>query len=218
MGDFIGGITDAVGLTNHKGEKKAAQQAAAANANALAMSKEQIELAKQELAFQKEQYADWTNIYGDIQANLGDYYKNLDPDKLVSLGLENQQREFQAVRTAVQQDFAQRGLSGSGQELAINNANAMTNATRRAAIRSSGDQLVNDQAMQFLGIGLGQGTAMLGAVGAASANANNAYSTGVSSQTNIGNSYLNQSTNYGLASMRNMGEMYSGVRQSYLGK
>ena len=204
MGKLVSGVTDALGLTNTKGEKRAAQAAATANANALAMSKDQIELAKQELAFQKEQYADWTNIYGDMQANLGDYYKNLDPDKLVSLGLENQQREFQQVRSAIQTDFAQRGLSGSGQEIAINNMNAMSNATTRAAIRTSGDQMVNEQQMQFLGLGLGQGTQMLGAIGAAGANANNAYATGVGSQTNIGNSYLNRSTNYGMQNMKSM--------------
>ena len=79
MGKLVSGVTDALGLTNTKGEKRAAQAAATANANALAMSKDQIELAKQELAFQKEQYADWTNIYGDMQANLG--YRDWETDR-----------------------------------------------------------------------------------------------------------------------------------------
>lgn len=215
MGKIVSGITDAVGLTNTKGEKQAAKAAAQANANAYAMSQEQIELAKQQLDFQKEQYADWNNIYGDIQANLGDYYKSIDPDKLVTMGLEKQQQEFQQVRASIQRDFAQRGLSNSGQEIATTNTNMMQNATTRAAIRANGDQAANEQAMQFLGLGLGQGTQMLGIIGNAAGNANNAYSTGVQSQTSIGNSYLNRSTNYGMQGMANMGSIFSSAAKGY---
>ena len=90
MGDVVGGITDAIGLTNNKGEKEAAKNAARAADNSYALSKEAIE-------FQKEQYKDWKAVYGDIQTNLGDYYKNLTPEKIISVGLTNQQKEYQAA-------------------------------------------------------------------------------------------------------------------------
>lgn len=217
MGGIVGGITDAIGLTNHAGEKQAANAAAANAAAASAMSAEQIALAKDQLEFQKDQYADWKNIYGDIQTNMGEYYKSLNPDKLVALGLEKQQKEFQQVQTAIKRDFAQRGLTNSGQEIITTAQNQVQNATARAAIRSSGEAAVNEQKMQFLGLGLGQGTQMLGIIGNAAGNVTNAYSSAVSSRTNIANSYLNKSTQYGVQGMANMGQLASTATKAYLG-
>ena len=216
MGGIVSSVTDAVGLTNTKGEKQAAQQAATANAQAYAMSQEQIALAKDQLQFQQDQYADWQNIYGDIQTNLGEYYKNLTPDKLVSLGLEKQQKEFQQVQTAIQRDFAQRGISNSGQEVITNAQNMVQNATARAAIRASGSSMANEQKMQFLGLGLGQGTQMLGIIGNSASNVTNAYSSAVNSRTNIANSYLNRSTAIGTQGMANMGQLASTATKAYL--
>lgn len=207
MGKIVGGITDAIGLTDHKGEKQAVQQAANATAAATALSKEQIAFAKEQLDFQKEQYYDWESVYGDLQKNMGEYYNNLDPDKLVSLGLENQQKEFQKVQTAIQRDFAQRGMSNSGQEIAVTAQNKVQNATSRAVIRSNADQLVNEQKMQFLGLGLGQGTQMLSNIGNSAANVTGAYNTGVNSASQSAASYLNRGTQLGIQNMQSMGDL-----------
>lgn len=212
MGGIIGGVTDAIGLTNNKGEKQAANAAAATNAQSYAMSIEQIALAKEQLNFQKDQYTDWKNIYGDIQTNLGNYYKNLNPDKLVALGLEKQQKEFQQVETAIKRDFAQRGLTDSGQEIITTAQNKVQNATARATIRASGEESVNAQKMGFLGLGLGQGTEMLGIIGNSAGNVTNAYSSAVNSRTNIANAYLGRSTQYGT----NNQNAISGVTSAYL--
>lgn len=209
MGSIVGGITDAIGLTNHAGEKKAAASAAEANAQGLAMSKEQIALAKEELQFQKDQYTDWKNIYGDIQENLGSYYKNLTPDKLVTLGLENQQKEFQQVQASIKRDFAQRGLAGSGQENYADASNKMSNAVARATIRTNADATANAEKMKFLSLGLGQGTEMLGQINNASNIASNAYSSAVNSRTNIANSYLNRANTLGAANMAAMSDLVS---------
>lgn len=217
MGGIFGGITDAIGLTDHAGEKKAAQAASAANAQALVMSKEQIELAKEQLQFQKDQYGDWKNIYGDLQENLGTYYKNLTPEKLVSLGLENQQREFQQVDKSIRRELAQKGLSDSGVETAVTTDLAFKNASARAAIRTNADTMVADEKLKFLGIGLGQGTQMLGIVGNAAANVTNAYSSAVNSRTSIAGGYLNQGTNLAVQGMSNMGKLANIAAGSYLG-
>ena len=209
MGGIIGGITDAIGLTNHKGEKQAANAAAEASAQSYAMSQEQIALAKDQLQFQKDQYGDWLNIYGDIQTNLGNYYKDLDPNKLVSLGLEKQQREFQQVQTAIQRDMAQRGMTNSGQDMVISAQNKVSNATARAAIRAGGDAAVAEQKMQFLGLGLNQGTQMLGIIGNSAANVTNAYSSAVNSRTNIANSYLGRSTQLSTNNTGAMSDLFS---------
>ncbi len=213
MGGIIGGITDAIGLTDHAGERKAANAANAANAQALVMSKEQIELAKEQLQFQKDQYGDWKDVYGDVQENLGTYYKNLTPDKLVTLGLENQQREFQAVDTSIRRELAQKGLTNSGVEQAVTSDIAFKNASARATIRTNADQTANEEKMKFLGIGLGQGTQMLGIIGNAAANVTNAYSNAVNSRTSIAGSYIGQKTALSVQRQDTMGQ----VAGSYLG-
>lgn len=207
MGGIVSGITDAVGLTNTKGEKKAAAAAQRASDQAYGLSLEQIEMAKAQVEFQREQYNDWKNIYGDIQANMGDYYKNLDPDKLVALGLENQQREYQAVSTALEKEYAQRGLSGSGTEEFLKSSSAVQNATAKAVIRSSGDKMVNEEKMKFLGLGLGQGTQMLGTVNNAASLATSAYSNSVNARTSTSNNYLQASTQMGIANQQMMGDL-----------
>ena len=207
MGDVIGGITDAVGLTNRKGEKKAAQAAADANKAAVAMSKEQIDFSKEQLEFQKEQYADWEAVYGSLQQNLGDYYNSLDADELVTLGLENQQKECQAVETSIRRDAAQRGLKNSGLEYYEVNKAKVGNAIARASIRTSGDKMVAEEKLKFLGVGLGQGTALLGNVGSSANTVTSAYNSGINSRNNFGNSYINQSTQLGVQNMNSMGDL-----------
>lgn len=218
MGSIVGGITDAIGLTDHAGEKKAAAAAATANSQAYAMSKEQIELAKEELQFTKDQYKDWKNIYGDIQTNMGEYYKKLTPDKLVALGLEKQQAEYQQVEKAIARDFAQRGLANSGQETTASTIAKVSNATARASIRANADTMVNDEKLKFLGVGLGQGTQLLGVVGNSAANVTNAFATGINSRTNIANSYLGKSTTLGVANMNAMTDVVGSAAYGYMKK
>lgn len=215
MGGIVGGITDAIGLTNHKGEKQAAAAAAEANAAGIAMSKEQIELAKEQLTFSREQYQDWKNIYGDIQKNLGDYYNSLDPDKLVALGLENQQREFQVVDKALKRDFAQRGLTNSGAEITQSAISSVQNATARAAIRTNANELVAQQKLGFLGVGLNQGTAMLGNTTNAASNVTSAFSSAVNSRNQATNSYLGRANALGVQNLQNMNDVMGTVAGAF---
>lgn len=216
MGGIVGGITDAIGLTDHKGEKKAAQAAASNAAAANAMSKEQIDLAKEQLNFQKEQYTDWKAIYGDLQDNLGQYYNNLDPDKIVAMGLQNQQREFQQVDAALKRDFAQRGLQNSGAEVTQSAISQVQNATARAAIRTLAPQQVAEQKLGFLGVGLGQGTQMLGLINNSAANVTNAFSNAVNARTSTSNNYLNRSTQLGVQNMQSMSDLAGTVAGSFM--
>lgn len=194
MGKLVGGITDAIGLTDNKGQEKAAKNAAEASAQSLALSKEAIE-------FQKEQYADWKAIYGDIQENLGDYYKNLTPDRIVSLGLENQQREYQLARIEIDKEFARRGIDPSS-GLALNTGANLNfqNAEARAKIRSSGETAVAEEKLRFLGVGLGQGTAMLGNIAGVTTNA-------AGTQASLAGAYIGQQTDLTKANIGSMGDL-----------
>lgn len=193
MGGLVGGITDAVGLTNHKGGKAARK--ASSEANAFAM-----QLAKENIAFQKQQYSDWKAIYGSTQENLGKYYKSLTPERLTTLGLQNQQKEYQAAVADISKITAQRGLEGSGLETATLAQARLGNAEARANIRTTAVDAVNQQKAGFLSIGMGTGNAML-------SNINNAYNTGVNSRTSMAQAYLGRANTLGTANIDAMGDV-----------
>lgn len=195
MGKIFGKVTDAVGLTDYAGQEKAAKAAGASSAAALALTKEQI-------AFQKEQYADWKAVYGDLQKNLGEYYKKLTPEKVTALGLENQQKEFQAAMEQVDANFARRGISQDSGIVQATRAKAtFQNAEARATIRTNAEQKVQDAKLGFLGVGLGQGTQMLGIVG-------NAYNTGINSQTGIATNAMSNYTQRSANNANTVGDLF----------
>lgn len=194
----IGNVISAVGLaTSFIGKKKASKASSSEAEVAYELGKEQIALAKEQFQFQKDQYADWKAVYGDIQTNLGEYYKNLGSDKIVALGLQNQQTEFQKAQMQVERNFAQRGLTGSGAEMAVKANSTFQNAEARARIRSEGPEKVAAQKLQFLGIGLGQGTQMLQTIAQSGNTAVGAYNPSIGARSTSATNYLNQSTQYG---------------------
>ena len=200
MGSLVSTVTDAVGLTNVRGEERARKNASAASDNANAM-------ARENLAFQKEQYAKWQSVYGDIQENLGEYYKNLGPDRIISLGLQNSQLEHQQAEDNIRRTMAQRGLGDSKFE-AYTLANAdIQNAHTRAQIRNSGQELANQQKMQFLGLGLNQGQNMLGNIG----NAANMATNSLSQQSNMYNQQFQQFNGTNSQMLRSVFEQGMGI-------
>lgn len=193
MGGIIGGITDAIGLTDNKGAKKAQKLAQQNSDYASAIAAESI-------AFQKEQYADWKAVYGDIQQNLSDYYKSLTPERVTALGLQNVQKEYQMAVTDITATAAQRGIAGSGLETnALFNAR-LDNAKSRATVRTMAPSQVAQEKAGFLSIGLGQGTQMLSLI-------NNAYGTSVNQRSTAFQSYLGQASGLKAGNMNAMGDV-----------
>lgn len=193
MGGLVSGITDAVGLTNTKAEKRAAKLAEKNSDFAAAIAAESIE-------FQKEQYADWKAVYGDLQENLGNYYKSLTPERTTAMGLQNVQAEYQAAIKDINTTAAQRGIAGSDLETAAMNTARIDLAKNRATVRNTAASTVAQEQAGFLSIGLGQGTQMLQNVGSA-------YNTSVSSRTNLAGNYIGQQTAYGQANINAMGDV-----------
>ena len=216
MGKVLGKVTDAVGLTDYAGQEEAAKQAGFANAQQYALTKESIELQKETLEFQKEQYEDWQAIYGPVQENLGDYYNELDGDKLTALGLENQQREFQSAVKLIEQDAAQRGFTNSGAEFAAKSNATFQNAEARATIRSTSEERANEQKLAFLGVGLGQGQSMLGNINNASSNVNSAYATGINGYVSRGNANTAAYTSRSATNVNAVGEI-AGTVAGFIG-
>lgn len=180
-------VTDAIGLTDHKGAKKAAEASAQA-------AEKSYGLTKEELDFQKEQYADWKAIYGPLQEDLGTYFKNLNGGTLSAPHIQAIQAESQKAQEQINQQLAQRGLSGSGLEASLTRQNIFSAGMQKAAARASGETLAVQQKQGFIGLGLGQGSAMLG-------NTAQVSSSGANSQSSISGSQAGLSSSLGAASM-----------------
>lgn len=200
MSNVIGGFTDMVGLTDNKGAAKAAKASAAAQQASVDMTEEQ-------LAFQREQYDDWKNVYGDLQENLGNYYNNLDPKDYEARGLQAVQQEFQAAKSNVDRTLAQRGISSSGIQAATDVSFAQQLASTRAGVRLSAPETVAKEQQGFLGIGLGQGTQMLGIQA-------NVASSGASNLTGYANSQSNNALTQSLANQNTMGTLWGGAARA----
>jgi len=191
MGGVVHSVTDAVGLTDYKGQKEARKAATAAAERSTQLTEKQVE-------FQKKQYADWKAVYGPLQENLGNYYKNLSPDKYSQQAVEQVQVETNNALKHIDTEFAQRGLDDSGIKAATEIAMQSNAANQKANIRANADDIVHNKQMQFLGLGLGQGTQMLGTIG-------NVASNGANAQAGIASSYNQTSSTLGAASMNALG-------------
>ncbi|MDX9738851.1 MAG: tail fiber domain-containing protein [Candidatus Dojkabacteria bacterium] len=227
-GGLIGKVTDTVGLTDYAGAEKAQKNAVNATNQAseisMQIAKDNIAFQKEQLDFTKEQYADWEKAFGSIQENLGEYYNNLSGTKYTNRALAAEAQEYSRANTELNSMLAQRGMSGSGMEAAAKTALLSSSVQNRAIIRATADDTVAQQKMNFLGLGLGQGSAMLGTMAGQTGNIGNAYNANMASQTqlysnlaSIQGSYANTALS---GSLQNLGGMISsGINAtgSYLG-
>lgn len=180
QGADMNSVTDALGFTDHAKEERLEAKADESAAYAR-------EVADTELSFQREQYDAWKDIYGDLQEDLGTYYKNLNGNNLSAKQIEAIQLESQLAQDTIDTQLSQRGLQGSGLEAEALMRNTFATSGAKAEARSNADQLANEQKMQFLGLGLGQGTQMLGTMAGVSA-------TGANIAGNFANTALGNST------------------------
>ena len=240
VGGLVGGVTDAVGLTNHKGQEQAQQTADAMAVSSMAATQANIEMQREQLQFMKDQYADWQGVYGDIQKNLGDYYKKMTTDTEItkintnlSFNLQALATEYGAAEKQIQRQMMQAGLSGSGVEAAANTQTTNVYASDRAKTRAQANleitnapETVAQKQMGFLGLGLNQGQALLGNMTNQVGNAGNAYNARASTASNIYNQnyatqqQLAQSNQmFGLKPMFNsfMGEAGQGLAGGAMG-
>ena len=188
-GGLIGGVTDFVGITNHKGQEEAQNKQNQMADSSMAATQANIEMQREQLQFLKDQYKDWQDVYGDLQKNLGDYYKGLsvDGEKLkidtnLSFTLQALATEYAQAEKDTKRQMAQAGIEGSGIQAASQTLTNNTYASERARARAqadvektnAGDTIAQKQ-MGFLGLGLGQGTAMLGTMTQQAGLAGSAY-------------------------------------------
>jgi hypothetical protein len=215
-GGILGSVTDFVGLTDYSGAEERATQAADTTKYSTdvsaALARDNIEFQKQQLEFQKDQYADWKAVYGDLSQNLGEYYKTLSSSTFVVPQLQAQAMEYSKAVKEVTQQLAQRGIQSGGTEAAALTSMAMESAGQRAAIRASAEPTAAKEKLQFLGIGLGQGTNMLGTIAGQASTVGQASNIASSNilQGGIaqGNQLMNMATTQYNASSQMMGNLF----------
>ena len=197
MGGVVHTVTDAVGLTDYAGQKRQEEAANRAADRSYGLTEDQ-------LAFQRSQYEDWKGVYGDIQTNLGNYYNNLSSSNWEAQNYEAIQQQYQKALGQVRQVLAQRGLDDSGVEAKAEIGFAEKMAQQKATVQANADQYVADKKMNFLGLGLGQGTQMLG-INAQVANA------GAGAQANISGAHTAAMAGLGSANIGSIGGVIGSV-------
>jgi len=145
--------------------------AISANASSKA-AKSAASSAQNELDFNKAQYNRWQEVFGPIQDNLSEYYQSLTPDYYEAAGLQAFEKENQAQMATLNEQLAQRGLTGSGLEATLNRENAIDTAEQRAAIRVDAPAKAAAEQLNFLQVGMGQ-----------QSNINQTYSQALANQT-----------------------------------
>lgn len=122
-------------------------------------SKSAAKSAGNQLEFEKAQYEDWQNIFGPVQENLASYYQSITPDYYEAAGLEAFQKERDAQMAQLNESLAQRGLSTSGIQAAVERTNAIDTAQTRANIRREAPTKAAEEQSRFLQIGMGSNPA-----------------------------------------------------------
>lgn len=225
MGSVVSKVTDAVGLTDYDGAAKAQAEAGKAVAKAtdksLQIARENIAFQREVFDFQREQHSAWESIYGNIQENLGEYYNNLTASKYATRATAQIASEYQKATRELTQQLAQRGIAGGGAEAAGRTYLAGQKAGAMATVRAEAPEAVAKAKQGFLGIGLGQGTQMLGIQAQQAGNVGSAYNVasgnvlqGGMAQGQIGSAYAIQNLkgSYGMSGqmMETAGDVLGG--------
>ena len=219
MGSIVSGITDAIGLTNHKAEEQAAANAANAAAQQAELGKEGLAMSKEQLEFQREQYNDWKDIYGTLQEQINDYYLRYDASDVIAQKLGQLDQQYGQQEKQLTKALAQRGLSGSGAEAQGLTQLALGEAAQKSNIRSSAADEAINRRMNFLGLGLGQGANMLGINAQVSNSGVNAAVNLAGQNAQIAGQQSTLQGKLGVANMKAMGDivglgggMYAGYK------
>jgi len=136
-------------VSSASASSKASKSANAATAAASESSAAQLEFAK-------EQYADWEKVYGPIQENLSAYYNSLTPEKYETQSIQAINQSYANANKQITQSLAQRGIATSGLAAQAQVDLSTKQAQDTATVRATSDQVVANEKMKFLSLGMGQ--------------------------------------------------------------
>lgn len=189
--------------TSYMSSKSASKSADKAYASADATSQLQYEASMEQLDFQKKQYEDWENIFGPIQDNLSSYYKNMSPDSIASLGIQNIEQSYTQSRQNLDTQLAKRGITNSGATAAGLTQLESSRMLGKAEVRTNAPQQVAQQQLGFLSAGLGLQSGLQQGISGAMSNQMNMFGQQATNQQGMANQYSNQAA-----------QAYSGIGSS----
>lgn len=189
--------------TSYMSSKSASKSADKAYASADATSQLQYEASMEQLDFQKKQYEDWENIFGPIQDNLSSYYKNMSPDSIASLGIQNIEQSYTQSRQNLDTQLAKRGITNSGATAAGLTQLESSRMLGKAEVRTNAPQQVAQQQLGFLSAGLGLQPSLQQGISGAMTNQMNMFGQQATNQQGMANQYSNQAA-----------QAYSGIGSS----
>lgn len=190
----------ASGISAQQDAQKAQKAQQDALNKMIAMNDEQIQLMKDELE-------NFQSVFGSVEQNLKNYYSNLDPNSVAAKDIQNLEVEFNRVNTQLNQQLAQRGLTGSGAAVAANTALATNLATSRAEARSNAAQKVANQQLGWYSLGTQQKQFALSGL-------NNAYAQGANLYGNLANIYGNQASSAGQVASQSFSNVGSTINNA----
>ena len=127
-----------------------------ASSSADASTAASSEATAAQLEFAKEQYADWEKAYGSVQDNLSAYYNSLTPEKYEAQSIQAINQAYTNANTRITQSLAQRGIATSGLAAQAQVDLSTKQAQDTATVRATSDQVVANEKMKFLSLGMGQ--------------------------------------------------------------
>jgi len=122
---------------------------------------------------QKGIYKDWQEVYGSVEKNLSEFYQNLTPESLTTMGLQKVEQEFTKQQTDIQRSFGQRNIDSPAALVQILNQSEIAEAEARAGVRATAPFKVAEAKQAFVATGKGEKVAaQQGVAGAINQNTN----------------------------------------------
>lgn len=177
---------------------QSAEKAAKAQADAM---NRMVDLQNEQLQLYKDELDNFQAVFGDVQQNLKNFYSGLSADSVAAKDIQNLETEFSRVSTQLNQQMAQRGMLGSGADVAAQTALASNLATGRAEARSNAASKVANQQLGWYSLGTQQKQAAL-------AGLSGAYGQAMQGQSNLASVYgqqASQAANAATQSFANIG-------------
>ena len=142
--------------------KAAARDARDANGNALPMSASQLEWEKSKHAETMETIGGLEDIFGPVRENLGNYYKNMTPERQQLIGKEALEKQYDRSTQQLDATFSNNGMYNSGQAMS---ARMALEDQREVSMGQNQQNAMNDynqQQTQWLAQGTNEMNALRG--------------------------------------------------------
>lgn len=195
------GVSAISNLVSGISASQSAEKAAKAQADAM---NRMADLQNEQLQLYKDELDNFQAVFGDVQQNLKNYYSGLSADSQAAKDIQNLEVEFSRANQQLNQQLAQRGLTGSGAAVAANASLASNLALSRADARSNAAAKVANQQLGWYSLGTQQKQAALAGLGGA-------YSQATQGQASLANVYGNQATQMANAATKSFANIGSTI-------